>query len=76
MVCRQLGHLPGAISFQTDSYYGQVSDDFSYDEVQCLGSEVELDECAHDDQNDCKNMEGAGVVCAPENKIFGKVLST
>jgi hypothetical protein len=63
VVCRQLGYPLGAESFQTDSYYGEVFGDFSYDEVQCSGSEAELDKCSHDNQNDCKSFEGAGVVC-------------
>jgi hypothetical protein len=63
VVCRQLGYPLGAESFQTDSYYGEAFGDFSYDEVQCSGSEAELDKCPHDNQNDCKSLEGAGVVC-------------
>ena len=67
MVCRQLGYLLGAESFQTDSYYGKASDYFSYDEVQCTGSESELDECPHENQDDCNYLEAAGVVCKLNN---------
>jgi hypothetical protein len=71
VVCRQLGFPLGAESVQTDSYYGEVLEDFSYDEVQCSGSETELNECPHDNQNDCKSFEGAGVVCRSESKPNG-----
>ncbi len=74
MVCRQLGFPLGAESVQTDSYYGEVLEDFSYDKVQCSGSEAELNECPHENQNDCKSLEGAGVVCRSESKPNGTKL--
>ncbi len=37
--------------------------DFSYDDVECLGSESTLDECSHGDTENCQPEEGAGVRC-------------
>jgi hypothetical protein len=41
-----------------------VPNHFSYDEVACLGTESSVDECPHEDHDDCYPNEGAGVVCA------------
>ena len=66
VVCHQLGFPNGAISAPCCSSYGQVPSGFSYDEVQCLGSEVTLDSCLHANNHDCGPFEGAGIVCNPE----------
>ena len=37
---------------------------FSYDEVECTGQESTLNECKHDNNDDCSVNEGFGVICA------------
>jgi hypothetical protein len=54
-----------------ESKFGEVSSDFSYDEVSCEGTEKFLEECQHQDFADCGTQEGAGVVC--QNNI-GNIL--
>ena len=63
MVCRQLGYSNGASSAPCCSPYGQVPSSFSYDEVQCTGTEATLDSCRHQNTHDCGPNEGAGITC-------------
>ncbi len=62
VVCKQLGYLRVS-EVTTGSQFGSVSDDFSYDDVQCFGFESNLDNCAHSNTDNCRSNEGAGVVC-------------
>ena len=49
---------------------------FSYDEVQCLGTEGTLDSCRHFNVHDCGPSEGAGVVCnTGSGPTIGNILS-
>ncbi len=44
--------------------------EFSYDDVMCEGQVVNsLDECPHNDNDDCGAFEGAGVYCYNGNPI-------
>ncbi len=52
-----------ALEFTVESKFGEVSSDFSYDEVSCEGTEKSLEDCQHQDFADCGTQEGAGVVC-------------
>ena len=63
VVCKQLGYHLGAESVTGKSYYGSVPDIFAYDEVRCVGTEETLDECNHENSDNCDGTEGAGVVC-------------
>ncbi len=72
MVCRQLGYLR-ASQITKSSFFGSVSDVFSYDQVQCYGFESNLDNCHHTILENCGSSEGAGVVCtndAGEKLVF------
>ena len=62
VVCRQLGYS-GATDVYTGSYFGVTPDDFSYDDVYCSGSETSLDDCPHNNEENCNGYEAAGVVC-------------
>ncbi len=62
MVCRQLG-FSGADRYLTASSFGSVPNRFSYDEVVCNGNESSVQECQHQDHDDCYPDEGAGVIC-------------
>jgi hypothetical protein len=63
VVCKQLGFPLGAQTAHSSSYFGTVSANFSYDNVECLGSETTLDACKHLNVHDCGTNEGAGVTC-------------
>ena len=65
MACRQLGY-PGAVRFTRESEFGSVSSDFALDEVRCIGTESNLEDCEHTTQENCGSGEGAGVVCMTE----------
>ena len=62
VVCRQLG-FAGVDVFYTNSHFGEVPDDFSYDDVECSGSERTLDDCYSNFPDNCGYQEGAGVRC-------------
>ena len=62
VVCRQLG-FKRALRATNASEFGVVSVNFAYDDVECQGTELRLDDCRHDDKENCNEKEGAGVVC-------------
>ena len=66
----------GAQSVSCCSTYGQVPTSFSYDNVQCAGTETTLNACPHLNTHDCGSREGAGVVCrtATSTTATGKIL--
>ena len=68
VVCKQLGFTGGVHHYTLGSFFGSVSSQFSYDEVECVGTEKSLDECRHDNNHNCGNSEGAGVICAQQGK--------
>jgi hypothetical protein len=63
VVCRQLGFINGALEALTGSYFGQTSDEFSYDDLYCTGNEDFLDDCPHENDENCNGLEAAGVIC-------------
>ena len=64
MVCTQLG-FQGASSFIHGSHFGNVYPNFAYDNIGCVGYEIQLDQCPHSDVHDCGGGEAAGVICIP-----------
>jgi len=69
VVCRQLGYLHGEPTER--SYFGSVSSDFAFDEVQCRGDEAFIWRCPHQTDHDCGSHEGAGVICSNEAPVVG-----
>merc|ERR1719507_2057628 len=63
VVCRELGY-DGASQHTTHSYFGQVSNEFGMDEVQCTGNEASIFDCPHQTTDDCGRSEGLGVICS------------
>ncbi len=55
--------LTPALRQTTDSKFGAVQNDFSYDNVNCIGTETSLHNCPHSNSHNCNGGEGAGVVC-------------
>ena len=74
VVCRQLGFSNGATSAPCCSPYGLVPTTFSYDDVQCAGTEATLDSCSHLNTHNCVSTEGAGVVCNTGTTVISKSL--
>ncbi len=70
MVCRELGFI-GAVSATTNSHFGDVSGSFTYDDVQCDGTENSLDDCVHSYYINCQGQKGAGVICNPNLPTLG-----
>ena len=48
--------------------YGNVPENFEMDDVKCIGSEDRIEECPHQDTDNCGGSEGAGVACTNEGK--------
>jgi len=69
VVCRQLGYLYGEPTER--SYFGPVSSDFAFDDVQCRGDEEYIWRCPHETEDDCGSHEGAGVICSNEEPGSG-----
>ncbi|XP_038061741.1 deleted in malignant brain tumors 1 protein-like [Patiria miniata] len=70
VVCRQLGYL-SAVKAWTSAHFGLGPGPILLDEVQCDGSESNINECAHAEwsRHKCQHREDAGVTC-------GEVVST
>ncbi|XP_072179728.1 uncharacterized protein [Diadema setosum] len=64
VICRMLG-FSGASSALQSAYFGQGSGPIWMDNVQCSGSESDINQCPHNgfNWNDCSHSEDAGVIC-------------
>ena len=60
VICKMMG-FTGAESI---SSYLTVPDDFIMDNVDCDGSENNINDCYHLDVDNCGTSEGAGVSCS------------
>ena len=49
--------------FTRESAFGQVTDDFAMDNVECNGNEESIQDCTYLPEDNCGPGEGAGVVC-------------
>ena len=49
--------------FTRESAFGQVTNDFAMDNVECNGNETSIQECTYLPEDNCGPGEGAGVVC-------------
>ena len=57
-----LGYLGG--EYTHSSQFGQVSDDFGMDDVQCTGNEDSIFDCPHRNEDIfCDESEGLGAIC-------------
>ena len=68
VVCKQLG-FSKAVEYTVNSKFGNVSAEFSFDQVDCSGTEETLEDCKHENTDDCGPDEGAGVVCTKDSGI-------
>ena len=52
-----------------------MPDDFVMDSVECIGNEASINDCPHDNLDDCRGDEGAGVECKGTIVDFNGVVS-
>ena len=71
VACQQLGLPSEAALAVTEASFGEGSGDIALDEVECFGSEQNLDECGHDSwwSHDCDHEDDAGVFCKNGNEL-------
>ena len=65
VVCRQLGFNPvGAVALSR-AHFGQGTGRIWLDNVNCNGSEPNIDSCSHNawGSHDCFHIEDVGVMC-------------
>ena len=43
--------------------FGDVPSDFEMDDVKCVSTEENIDDCPHSSSENCSPKEGAGVIC-------------
>ena len=60
---RELGYVR-ASQETMESHFGQVSDEFAMDDVQCTGNETSIFDCPHQTIDNCGGSEGLGVICS------------
>ncbi|XP_060533809.1 uncharacterized protein LOC132706475 [Cylas formicarius] len=65
LVCRKLGYQ-GSIEIKGEGYFGAGSGPIWLDQVDCLGSEKNLEDCTFTawGQHNCNHYEDVGVICS------------
>ena len=68
VVCRQLGYGPAVVA-RDNAYYGQGSGQVWLDDMNCIGTELTIENCSHNGwgNQDCSHGEDAGVKCSNGN---------
>ena len=55
--------LATAVTARSQAFFGQGTGPIQYDDVQCSGSEVRMENCAKLTVHNCAHSEDAGVTC-------------
>ena len=68
VVCRQLSYGPAVVA-RDNAYYGQGSGQIWIDELNCVGTELSIENCSHNGwgNHDCDHTKDAGVACYASN---------
>eukprot|EP00057_Strongylocentrotus_purpuratus_P011989 XP_011666463.1 PREDICTED: deleted in malignant brain tumors 1 protein-like [Strongylocentrotus purpuratus] len=74
VVCRMLG-FGRALDAPSDARFGKGSGSIFLDEVQCRGTEIDIERCGHDGigVHNCAHNEDASVICTPKGKHFNNM---
>ena len=75
VVCRQLG-FGSAITARDNAIYGEGRGRIWLDDVNCVGTELTIEECSHNGWGieDCSHGGNAGIKCAVSNGNFSMYL--
>ena len=65
---RELGYN-GASEHRIESHFGEVSEEFAMDDVQCSGNEASIFDCSYTTEENCDANEGLGVICSGSFEI-------
>eukprot|EP00057_Strongylocentrotus_purpuratus_P010407 XP_011664881.1 PREDICTED: soluble scavenger receptor cysteine-rich domain-containing protein SSC5D-like [Strongylocentrotus purpuratus] len=71
VVCRQLGYRD-ALEATVSAAHGPGNGRFILDNVQCMGTELNLTDCLHDGfmMHNCQTNEDAGVICQTADNSY------
>ena len=74
VVCRMLG-FDGALDAPLGARFGKGSGSIFLDEVQCQGTEIDVERCDHDGigVHNCAHNEDASVICIPKGEHFNNI---
>ncbi|XP_030851601.1 deleted in malignant brain tumors 1 protein-like [Strongylocentrotus purpuratus] len=69
VVCRMLG-FDGAVEAPPDARFGKGSGSIFLDDVQCQGTETDIERCDHHgiDEHNCAHNEDASVICIQKER--------
>ena len=75
VVCRQLGFNPVGAVAVLRAGFGQGADPIWLDNVDCRGTEENIDSCPHNawGVHNCGHFEDAGVVCICKLLVFASI---
>ena len=67
--------LGRALDAPSDARFGKGSGSIFLDEVQCQGTEIDIERCDHDGigVHNCAHNEDASVICTPKGKHFNNM---
>ena len=72
VVCRQLGFNPFSAIAVSNARFGRGTGPIWLDNVNCIGSEPNIDSCSHNawGSHDCGHHEDVGVICRGKSYII------
>merc|ERR550517_1441877 len=65
------GNLDTLVAKSQSSYFGDVSNDFAMDNVNCIGNETYIWRCPHETEDNFGGHEAMGVVCSNGDEAEG-----
>ena len=69
VACNELGFPGGAVASYGIATFGEGSGAIHLDDLQCLGSEDRLQDCARAESHNCQHSEDAAVMCRNPSKL-------
>ncbi|XP_061177723.1 uncharacterized protein LOC133186505 [Saccostrea echinata] len=70
VVCRMLGSKGNVHLATVEGVFGKGTGRIFFDELQCVGTETDLDQCRSNSFHDCFHSEDAGVICDSDSVKF------